>query len=40
MTEITDEQLKYMELYAKALARIKELEDEVASLKELLCKNS
>lgn len=40
MTEITDEQFKYMELYAKALARIQELEQQVSYLKELLCKSS
>lgn len=36
MTEVSPDQLKYMELYAAALARIKELETEVEYLKLML----
>jgi hypothetical protein len=36
MTEVTPDQLKYMELYAVALARIAELELEVECLKLML----
>jgi len=36
MTEVTPDQLKYMELYAAALARISELELEVGCLKLML----
>jgi len=36
MTEVTPDQLKYMELYAAALARIGELELEVECLKLML----
>ena len=36
MLEVNEEVLKYMELYAKALARIEELEQEVLILTEQL----
>lgn len=36
MTEVTDEVLRYMDLYAKALQRIAELELEVKLLQEQL----